>query len=181
MNKPEAKPAPLMLARIPNTKHGRATLGGIREFLNTDGYRLAVEFSGPRRKNERGWLRYGTLKEDATAFRLYVTRKRSAAGAAEQNAWLRATEAEGQLRDARSHVFELQRDKEAQRANIARLQNDLAEANEDKEVAQMHAIDQDGENEALRADLAAVPAWVKAALRAWHKLVDAIVQPDPRG
>mgnify|MGYP001611774647 FL=1 len=79
MNKPEAKPAPLMLARIPNTKHGRATLGGIREFLNTDGYRLAVEFSGPRRKNERGRLRYGTLKEDATAFRLYVTRKHAAA------------------------------------------------------------------------------------------------------
>lgn len=191
MTKPEAKPAPLMLARIPNTRHGAAVLAGIREFLNRDGYKLAVEFSGPRhRYTEGGHLSYGTKKENATAFRLYVTRKHAPIANNDYAELLRTQDA---LTNARidaarhiTHVAELEHFLSVERCRTSTLEHKLLVEVERAVTAENHAIDQDRENEALlrevikvRDELNAIPRWVRA-LFDWMQR-NQICQPDPRG
>jgi hypothetical protein len=64
-----AKTTPVLLARLPNNRKGRAALKTFREGANREGYRLRVLFSGPRKPGA-----YGTVKENAKVFRIYMDR-----------------------------------------------------------------------------------------------------------
>ncbi len=191
------KPAPLcMLARIPNSAKGRATLAGLRQFLNTERYKLAVEFSGPRRDH-----RYGTLKQDANAFRLYLTTKTTPAErAATRSAWSQAYDAQRALDEARltvesqaARLYRASQYAQGGRERITILERYLkAERKacgilqDERDVARDHALDQDHENEALmrelikvRDELETIPRWLRALVK-WVRQLH-LMEPDPRG
>lgn len=86
--KPEA---PRYVARIPNTRHGRATLAGLRRYANRDAGALRVLFSGPRTRGQ-----HATRRADATDFRVYFYHEET------DRALRRAWAAEAALRDARA-------------------------------------------------------------------------------
>ena len=72
MNKAKTdKPAEVLFARIPADKQGAKLLADLKAVFNYEGWNLRVLYSGPRAGRFQGTTR----KKDATAYRLYITRK----------------------------------------------------------------------------------------------------------
>lgn len=97
MTQQSKKPC-VLVARLPNTRQGRAALAVLRKSVNRKAYKLRVLFSGPRSTH---WC---THREDAKVFRVYLDRK-----------------AGGQVSELRAEVSRLHGLLAIQREEVARL------------------------------------------------------------
>ena len=172
-----SKPTPVMIAKIPATKAGTRLLESIKAVFNYPGYNLRVLYSGPRRD------RYTCLKADATAFRLYVTRKYAKG---EESPWVHTWAAEAETREVLQKKYQLENylrithdTLTSERMDSARTITKAAEAavmnrevlldwqrrfrNACDEGAQLRI-----ERDNARAEAAEVPQWIRDLFRFWR-------------